>query len=54
MNQKSFDGELTGNRILWDARARAHGTGPNDLVYDVESFLAGRQTLQSVELELAG
>lgn len=54
MNRKSFDDGLVANRILWDARARAHGTGPNDLFYDVESFLAGRQTLYPIELELAG
>ncbi|WP_327088930.1 methyltransferase domain-containing protein [Nonomuraea sp. NBC_01738] len=45
---------LAANRALWDARARAHGTTPNDLLYDVDSFLAGRQTLFGIELELAG
>ncbi|MFE0150186.1 class I SAM-dependent methyltransferase [Nonomuraea sp. NPDC059007] len=45
---------LAANRTLWDARAQAHGTTPNDVLYDVDSFLAGRQTLFGIELELAG
>lgn len=47
-------GALSVNRALWDARARTHGTTPNDSLYDVDSFLAGRQTLYGIERELAG
>ncbi|WP_406291678.1 class I SAM-dependent methyltransferase [Streptomyces sp. NBC_00624] len=54
MNGKPLDDELAANRALWDARAWAHGTTPNDKYYDVDSFLAGRQTLYGIELELAG
>ncbi|WP_037852235.1 class I SAM-dependent methyltransferase [Streptomyces sp. NRRL S-1824] len=54
MNGKPLDDEIAANRALWDARARAHGTTPNDKYYDVDSFLAGRQTLYGIELELAG
>lgn len=54
MNGKPLDDELAANRALWDARARAHGTTPNDKYYDVDSFLAGLQTLYGIELELAG
>ncbi|MFC5186830.1 class I SAM-dependent methyltransferase [Actinomadura harenae] len=53
MNGKSPD-DVAANRALWDARAQAHGTTPNDMLYDVDSFLAGRQTLYGIELELAG
>ncbi|MEO3784198.1 class I SAM-dependent methyltransferase [Actinocorallia sp. B10E7] len=53
MNGNSPDG-LAVNRAFWDARAQAHGTTPNDTLYDVDSFLAGRQTLYGIELELAG
>ncbi len=53
MNQNQLDG-LAANRALWDARAQAHGTTPDDMFYDVDSFLAGRQTLYGIELELAG
>lgn len=42
------------NRALWDTRARIHGSTPADRIYDVDSFLAGRQTLTSLERELAG
>jgi SAM-dependent methyltransferase len=54
MNGNSPDDGLGVNRALWDARARTHGTTPNDMLYDVDSFLAGRQTLYGIELELAG
>ncbi|WP_326771156.1 methyltransferase domain-containing protein (plasmid) [Streptomyces sp. NBC_01591] len=54
MNGNSPDDGLGMNRALWDARARTHGTTPNDMLYDVDSFLAGRQTLYGIELELAG
>jgi SAM-dependent methyltransferase len=46
--------DLAANRALWDARARIHGTTPQDTVYDVDTFLAGRQTLFGLERELAG
>jgi SAM-dependent methyltransferase len=42
------------NRALWDVRARIHGSSPADQVYDVESFLSGRQTLRALERGLAG
>ncbi|MEU6861720.1 class I SAM-dependent methyltransferase [Streptomyces sp. NPDC046876] len=42
------------NRAVWDERARVHGTTPGDRFYDVEGFLAGRQTLLGLERELAG
>jgi SAM-dependent methyltransferase len=42
------------NRALWDTRARIHGSTPTDRIYDVESFLTGRQTLYALERELAG
>jgi SAM-dependent methyltransferase len=42
------------NRALWDVRARVHGETATDRFYDVESFLAGRQTLYALERELAG
>ncbi|WP_374704544.1 class I SAM-dependent methyltransferase [Streptomyces sp. NL15-2K] len=42
------------NRALWDQRARVHGSTPTDRFYDIESFLAGRQTLYALERELAG
>ena len=54
MNGNSADDGLAANRALWDARAQTHGTTPNDMLYDVDSFLAGRQTLYGIELELAG
>ncbi|MFI7500967.1 class I SAM-dependent methyltransferase [Streptomyces sp. NPDC049687] len=50
----SAEDGLSLNRALWDLRARVHGTTPADRFYDVESFLAGRQTLYSLERELAG
>ncbi|MFE3287187.1 class I SAM-dependent methyltransferase [Streptomyces sp. NPDC059233] len=42
------------NRALWDTRARIHGSTSTDRFYDVESFVAGRQTLYGLERELAG
>ncbi|MEU0785411.1 class I SAM-dependent methyltransferase [Streptomyces sp. NPDC006173] len=45
---------LASNRALWDRLADFHGTDPDDRSYDVESFLAGRQTLRGIEKELAG
>ncbi|MFJ9642906.1 class I SAM-dependent methyltransferase [Streptomyces sp. NPDC101206] len=42
------------NRLVWDERARVHGTTPGDRFYDVEAFLAGRQTLWGLERELVG
>ena len=42
------------NRALWDVRAEIHGSTPTDRFYDVESFLAGSQTLLTPERELAG
>jgi SAM-dependent methyltransferase len=54
MDGNSSDDGLGVNRALWDARARTHGTTSNDMLYDVDSFLAGRQTLYGIELELAG
>ncbi|MFD7558110.1 class I SAM-dependent methyltransferase [Streptomyces sp. NPDC059835] len=42
------------NRALWDTRARVHGSTSTDRFYDVESFVAGRQTLYALERELAG
>ncbi|WP_203973198.1 class I SAM-dependent methyltransferase [Planotetraspora silvatica] len=42
------------NRALWDVRARIHGSTATDRFYDVESFLDGRQTLYTLERELAG
>lgn len=42
------------NRALWDVRARIHGSTPADDVYDVESFVSGRQTLRAIERDLAG
>ncbi|GAA0988847.1 class I SAM-dependent methyltransferase [Acrocarpospora macrocephala] len=42
------------NRTLWDERARIHGSTSTDRFYDVDSFLAGRQTLYALERELAG
>ncbi|CAM3330656.1 class I SAM-dependent methyltransferase [Stackebrandtia soli] len=54
MNGNPPDDGRDVNRALWDARARTHGTTPNDKLYDVDSFLAGRQTLYGIELELAG
>jgi SAM-dependent methyltransferase len=53
----SIEGEPDGvalNRALWDVRARVHGSTPADDVYDVESFLSGRQTLRAIERDLAG
>lgn len=45
---------LAANQALWDTLAKIHGTSPNDLSYNVEDFLAGRQTLHGIERELAG
>jgi SAM-dependent methyltransferase len=45
---------LSLNRALWDERARIHGSTPTDRFYDVDAFLAGRQTLYAIERELAG
>ncbi|MFE2533637.1 class I SAM-dependent methyltransferase [Streptomyces sp. NPDC059371] len=45
---------LVANRALWDNLAEFHGTDPGDRSYDVESFLAGGQTLRGIERELAG
>ncbi|NUP01023.1 MAG: class I SAM-dependent methyltransferase [Nonomuraea sp.] len=42
------------NRALWDVRAQVHGTTAEDRFYDVEAFLAGRQTLYALERRLAG
>ena len=42
------------NRALWDVRAQVHGSTAEDRFYDVESFLAGRQTLYQLERDLAG
>ncbi|MFJ9250468.1 class I SAM-dependent methyltransferase [Streptomyces sp. NPDC101776] len=39
---------------LWDDLAEFHGTDPDDRSYDVETFLAGGQTLRGIERELAG
>src|SRR5689334_8942204 len=49
----SRDG-LALNRALWDVRARVHGSTAADRFYNVETFLAGRQTLCALERELAG
>ncbi|MDP4509351.1 class I SAM-dependent methyltransferase [Nonomuraea turcica] len=49
----SRDG-LALNRALWDVRAHVHGSTAADRFYDVETFLAGRQTLCALERELAG
>ncbi|MGW3917139.1 class I SAM-dependent methyltransferase [Streptomyces sp. NPDC005070] len=46
--------ELVANRALWDDLAEFHGTDPDDRSYNVESFLAGGQTLRGIERELAG
>jgi SAM-dependent methyltransferase len=46
--------QIAPNRALWDERARIHGSTPTDRFYDVESFLAGRQTLYTLERDLAG
>ena len=54
MNREPLDDGLAANRVLWDARAQAHGTTSSDMFYDVDSFLDGRQTLYGIELELAG
>ncbi|MFE7529048.1 hypothetical protein ACFU7Y_25515 [Kitasatospora sp. NPDC057542] len=43
MNGPSPDDGLAANRALRDARAKAHGTTPDDVFYDVDAFLAGRQ-----------
>ncbi|MEV4396264.1 class I SAM-dependent methyltransferase [Nonomuraea sp. NPDC049607] len=45
---------LPANRALWDERARVHGSTPADRFYDVDAFLAGRQTLYALERRLAG
>lgn len=45
---------LADNRALWDTLADFHGTDPDDRSYDVESFLAGRQTLRGIEKQLTG
>ncbi|MET7989077.1 class I SAM-dependent methyltransferase [Streptomyces sp. NPDC005281] len=45
---------LVANRALWDDLAEFHGTDPDDRSYDVESFLAGGQTLRGIERKLAG
>ncbi|NXY94992.1 methyltransferase domain-containing protein [Streptomyces sp. BR123] len=45
---------VAANRAVWDELARVHGTTSGDRFYDVESFLAGRQTLWDLERELAG
>ncbi|WP_405866984.1 class I SAM-dependent methyltransferase [Streptomyces sp. NBC_00005] len=50
----SDDDGVALNRALWDERARIHGSTPADRFYDVESFLAGHQTLYGLERELAG
>ncbi|YCK39229.1 class I SAM-dependent methyltransferase [Actinomadura sp. ATCC 39365] len=42
------------NRALWDERARVHGSTSADRFYDVDAFLAGRQTLYALERRLAG
>lgn len=54
MKTEPPDDGLAANRALWDARAKAHGTTTDDVFYDVDSFLAGRQTLHGIERELAG
>ncbi|MER5415390.1 MULTISPECIES: class I SAM-dependent methyltransferase [Streptomyces] len=48
------DDGLAPNRALWDRWARIHGSTPTDRFYDVESFVAGRQTLRALERDLAG
>ncbi|ARE79343.1 class I SAM-dependent methyltransferase [Streptomyces sp. NPDC059558] len=48
------DGGLALNRALWDVWARVHGSTPTDQFYDVEAFVAGHQTLRTLERELAG
>jgi len=45
---------LAPNRALWDVRAEVHGTTAADRFYDVDAFLAGRQTLYALERGLAG
>jgi len=52
--QPSDEDGLALNRALWDVRARIHGSTATDRFYDVESFLNGRQTLYTLERELAG
>jgi SAM-dependent methyltransferase len=53
-NGPDEDDGLALNRALWDERARIHGSSPTDRFYDIDSFLAGRQTLYSIERELTG
>ncbi|MFI9591912.1 class I SAM-dependent methyltransferase [Nonomuraea sp. NPDC052265] len=48
------DDALAPNRALWDERARVHGSTPTDRFYDVDAFLAGRQTLYELDRRLAG
>ncbi|MDX6739173.1 class I SAM-dependent methyltransferase [Actinocorallia sp. A-T 12471] len=42
------------NRALWDERARIHGTTEGDRFYDEASFVAGRRTLNPLEIGLVG
>ncbi|MFE7096427.1 class I SAM-dependent methyltransferase [Streptomyces erythrochromogenes] len=53
-NADDADDAAALNRAMWETRARVHGSTATDRFYDVESFVAGRETLRPLERELVG
>ncbi|MEZ4740714.1 MAG: class I SAM-dependent methyltransferase [Flavobacteriales bacterium] len=51
MNETEHQPEFKANRALWNERTKKHVVSP---FYDVESFVAGRNSLTAIELELLG
>ena len=51
MNDDQHQQDFEANRALWNERTRKHLGSP---FYDVESFVAGRNSLTAIELDLLG
>lgn len=51
MNEPEHQPDFEANRALWNERTKKHVVSP---FYDVEGFVAGRNSLTAIELELLG